>query len=173
MAGSYIYILRSHSGTIYVGVTSSSRSRSPSERAGNDTGWPPRGHGKTRRFKRKEMRADMSVITTSSYYKSVVYYSRIMAYFHRNGMLSSSGDSPKRFHRFFRGRDSMREHGESPLLVLRIALRSPRLDACRFSHRDSMQTLSRQVENHSGCPGPPAPWANLSPVSMAATPTRP
>jgi hypothetical protein len=48
-------------------------------------------------FISKEMRAGKSVITTCSYHKSVVYYSRIMAYFCRNGILSSSGDSPLTF----------------------------------------------------------------------------
>jgi hypothetical protein len=60
----------------------------------------------------------VSVITTWSYYKSVVYYSRIMAYFGRNSILCASGDSPISFHRFFRGRDSMKGNGESPFNFL-------------------------------------------------------
>jgi hypothetical protein len=75
---------------------------------GNNTGWAPGGMGNYDPFIRKEMRAGVNVITTFSYYKSVVYYPRIMAYFGRNSILCSSGDSPIRFHRFFRGRDSMK-----------------------------------------------------------------
>jgi hypothetical protein len=38
-----------------------------------------------------------SVITTCGYHKPLVYYSRIMAYFGRSSILSSSGDSPIMF----------------------------------------------------------------------------
>jgi hypothetical protein len=84
----------------------------------NATGWAPEDMGNYDPFIRKELRAGVSSITTFSYYKSVVYYPRIMAYFNRNSILCSSGDSPIRFHRFFRGRDSMNGNGESPLPFL-------------------------------------------------------
>jgi hypothetical protein len=70
-------------------------------------------------FIRKEMRAEVSVITTFSYYNSVVYYPRIMAYFGRNGILSSSGDFPGTLSSILSGEGfDEREQGESPLVIL-------------------------------------------------------
>jgi len=53
------------------------------------------------------------VITKWYYYNSPFYYPRLIANPIRPGMLFSSGDSPKHFHRFFRGRDSMKGNTES------------------------------------------------------------
>ena len=52
-------------------------------------------------------------ITACCYYNSAFYYSRIMAFSGRRSMLFSSGDSLERFHRFFRGRDSMKGNKEN------------------------------------------------------------
>jgi hypothetical protein len=52
------------------------------------------------------------VITACSYYNSAFYYSRTIAVSGRRSMLISSGDSLERFHRFFRGRDSMKGNKE-------------------------------------------------------------
>jgi hypothetical protein len=53
-----------------------------------------------------------SAITACDYHKTALYYSRIVAICGRRGMLFSGGDFPKRFHRFFRGRDSMKVNKE-------------------------------------------------------------
>jgi hypothetical protein len=49
------------------------------------------------------------VITTWGYYKLPYCYSRTIAYFHRKAMLILKRRfSAEHFHRFFRGRDSMK-----------------------------------------------------------------
>jgi hypothetical protein len=47
------------------------------------------------RFQSKGDAIGQSVITTCGYYKSVLYYSRMMANFCRRSILFSSGDYPR------------------------------------------------------------------------------
>ena len=53
-----------------------------------------------------------NAITACYYHKTALHYSRIVAISGKRSMLFSGGDFPKRFHRFFRGRDSMKANKE-------------------------------------------------------------
>jgi hypothetical protein len=67
------------------------------------------------------MGAGWDAITTCSYHKPVVYYSRALAYSYRRSMLSSSGDFPGTLSSILSGEGlDEREHGESPFVFLGI-----------------------------------------------------
>jgi hypothetical protein len=65
------------------------------------------------------MGADCGAITTCSYHKLVVYYSRTIAYSGRRSMLSSSGDFLRTLSSILSGEGlDEREQGKSPLAFL-------------------------------------------------------
>ena len=74
-------------------------------------------HPKRSRLPKGELSAGCGAITTCSYHKPLVYYSRALAYSCGRRMLSSSGDFPETLLSILSGEGfDEREHGESLLV---------------------------------------------------------